>query len=42
MNRFTNTHLPLAGPKSIERKPLADTRGSYTRLFCAEELAAAG
>jgi dTDP-4-dehydrorhamnose 3,5-epimerase len=42
MNRFTLTDLPLVGLLRIERKPLADGRGSFVRLFCAEELAAAG
>ena len=30
------------GLRVIERKPIGDTRGSLTRLFCVEELAAAG
>ena len=42
MSRFTLTHLPLAGLKRIERKPMIDARGSFARLFCARELAAAG
>lgn len=42
MNRFTLTHLPLPGLKLIERQRLGDSRGFLTRLFCAEELAAAG
>ncbi|QGU33520.1 dTDP-4-dehydrorhamnose 3,5-epimerase family protein [Thermochromatium tepidum] len=42
MNRFTLTNLPLAGLHRIERKPLADARGAFARLFCAEELGAAG
>jgi dTDP-4-dehydrorhamnose 3,5-epimerase len=42
VNRFTLTHLPLPGLKLIERQHLGDSRGFLTRLFCAEELAAAG
>ena len=42
MSRFTITDLPLVGLKLIERQRLGDHRGSLTRLFCAENLAAAG
>lgn len=42
MNRFTITGLPLPGLKLVERQRLGDSRGFLTRLFCAEELAAAG
>ncbi|MBX9836096.1 MAG: dTDP-4-dehydrorhamnose 3,5-epimerase family protein [Burkholderiaceae bacterium] len=42
MTRFTVTDLPLAGLKKIQRQPLCDERGSLTRVFCAQELAAAG
>jgi dTDP-4-dehydrorhamnose 3,5-epimerase len=42
VSRFTVTDLPLAGPKLVERQRLGDTRGFFSRLFCAEELAAAG
>ena len=42
MNRFTVTDLPLVGLKRIERQRLGDSRGFLSRLFCAEELAAAG
>lgn len=42
MNRFTLTPLPLAGLMRIERQRLGDSRGFLSRLFCAEELAAAG
>ena len=42
MNRFTVSNLPLAGLKLIERQRLGDSRGFLSRLFCAEELAAAG
>ena len=42
MNRFTATDLPLQGLKRIERQRLGDPRGFLTRIFCAEELKAAG
>ena len=40
--RFVITDTPLAGLRRIERLPLGDARGFLARLFCAEELAAAG
>ncbi len=40
--RFTITDLSLAGLKRIERLPIVDERGAFTRLFCATELATAG
>jgi len=42
MNRFTVTSLPLAGLNQIERFRLGDSRGFLSRLFCVEELHAAG
>lgn len=42
MNRFTVVELPLVGLKRIERQRLGDSRGFLARLFCADELAAAG
>lgn len=42
MNRFSISDLPLAGLKLIERARAGDGRGFLSRLFCAEELAAAG
>jgi dTDP-4-dehydrorhamnose 3,5-epimerase len=42
LSRFTVTDLPLAGLKLIERQCLGDSRGFLSRLFCVEELAAAG
>lgn len=42
MNRFIVTTTPLPGVMQIQRQPLADARGALTRLFCSEELAAAG
>lgn len=42
MNRFTITDTPLSGLKVIERQCLGDARGFLSRLFCADELAAAG
>ncbi|WP_336810816.1 dTDP-4-dehydrorhamnose 3,5-epimerase family protein [Bosea sp. MMO-172] len=42
MSRFVVTDLPLRGLKLLERKRMSDERGFLSRLFCAEELAAAG
>lgn len=42
MKRFHITDLPLPGLKLIERQKLGDSRGFFSRLFCAEELASAG
>jgi dTDP-4-dehydrorhamnose 3,5-epimerase len=42
VNRFTITDTPFIGLKIIERQCLGDTRGFLSRLFCADELAAAG
>ena len=42
MSRFTFADLPLAGLKRVQRQRLGDNRGFLARLFCAEELAAAG
>jgi dTDP-4-dehydrorhamnose 3,5-epimerase len=42
MNRFTVTDTPLSGLKLIERQCLGDSRGFLSRLFCADELVAAG
>jgi dTDP-4-dehydrorhamnose 3,5-epimerase len=41
-NRFTVTDLTLAGLKLVERQRLGDARGFLSRLFCVEELGAAG
>lgn len=42
MSRLACTPLPLAGLLRVQRQPLADERGFFARLFCADELAAAG
>lgn len=42
MSRFAIIDLPLPGLKCIERQPVGDARGYLARLFCAEELRAAG
>lgn len=42
MKRFAIADLPLAGLKRVQRQRLGDARGYLSRLFCAEELAAAG
>ncbi len=38
MKRFEITELPLKGLKLVKRTVLADHRGFFTRLFCAEGL----
>jgi dTDP-4-dehydrorhamnose 3,5-epimerase len=42
MSRFEVTDTPLAGLKLVRRQKLGDSRGFLSRLFCADELAAAG
>lgn len=42
MNRFTVSTTPLAGLSVVTRQKLGDSRGFLSRMFCAEELAAAG
>jgi dTDP-4-dehydrorhamnose 3,5-epimerase len=42
VSRFNVTALPLAGLKWVARENRGDARGFLSRLFCAEELAAAG
>ena len=42
MSRFAIEATPLAGVMRVRRQPIGDARGSLTRLFCADELAAAG
>ena len=42
MSRFAITDTPISGLKIVERSPRSDERGFLTRLFCAEELQAAG
>ncbi len=42
MSRFSITELPLPGLKLIERHRLGDPRGFLTRVFCSDELSAAG
>lgn len=42
MSRFGVRATPLAGLMIVERRPRGDSRGSLTRLFCADELADAG
>ena len=42
MSRFTVTDLPLAGLKRIERQQVGDSRGFFSRLFCAEALTVVG
>lgn len=40
--RFHVTPLAVSGVCAVQRQRLGDARGSLTRLFCADELAAAG
>ena len=42
MRRLTVEATPLAGLKVICRVSAVDSRGSFSRLFCQEELSAAG
>jgi dTDP-4-dehydrorhamnose 3,5-epimerase len=42
MSRFEVIDTPLAGLRLVKRQRLGDSRGFLSRLFCAEELAAAG
>ncbi len=42
MSRFTITPLPLKALFVVERKAVEDERGFLSRIFCAEELRAAG
>jgi dTDP-4-dehydrorhamnose 3,5-epimerase len=42
MSSLALTDLPLPGLRRVERKVLVDERGVFARLFCAQELAAAG
>lgn len=42
MSRFTLSNLPLVGMKVVERQRMFDSRGFLARLFCKDELAAAG
>ncbi len=42
MSRFQIVDTPIAGLKIVERSRRSDERGFLARMFCAEELAAAG
>lgn len=42
MKHFTVSDLPLSGLKLVRREQRDDNRGFFSRLFCAEELAAVG
>ena len=42
MSRFAIIDLPLTGLKLITRQKIGDHRGFLSRLFCSDELAAAG
>jgi dTDP-4-dehydrorhamnose 3,5-epimerase len=42
MNRFQVLDTPLSGLKIVERSRQSDARGFFARMFCFEELRAAG
>lgn len=42
MGRLIVSDTPLSGLKLIQRQRMGDSRGFLSRLFCADELAAAG
>jgi dTDP-4-dehydrorhamnose 3,5-epimerase len=42
MSRFAITETSLDGVKVIERRNIGDSRGFFSRVFCAEDLAEAG
>lgn len=42
MSRFAVGDTPLHGLKAVRRTRIEDRRGSFQRMFCADELAAAG
>jgi dTDP-4-dehydrorhamnose 3,5-epimerase len=42
VSRFSIEQLPLSGLQAVTRQCLGDSRGFLARLFCADELAAAG
>jgi len=42
MSQFTIFDTPISGLKVVEHKPIGDSRGFLARIFCAEQLRAAG
>ncbi len=42
MSRLAFVPLPLEGLFRVQRQPLVDERGFFSRMFCAQELAGAG
>ena len=42
MTRLVVVDLPIPGIKLVKRSLLSDTRGFFSRVFCAAELASAG
>ncbi len=40
--RFSFSSTPLAGVWQLHRKPITDTRGFFSRFYCADEFTAAG
>ena len=42
MSRLIVKNLPIEGLKLVERQPIGDNRGFFSRVFCAKELALCG
>ncbi len=42
MSRFNFVNLPLYGLKRVNRQPIEDSRGSFVRMFCSDELKSIG
>ena len=42
MSRFFSAELPISGLRILERQPMNDERGFFSRIFCADELATSG
>lgn len=42
MDKFFITDTSISGLKLVERRPTEDSRGSLSRIFCADELKIAG
>ena len=42
MGRLIVKDLPIEGLKLIERQPIGDNRGFFSRIFCADELIVCG
>ena len=42
MDKLFISDTPISGLKVVERRPIEDSRGSLSRIFCADELKIAG